>query len=102
MAKTKNQNEPLKGWQSIADFLGQPIPVAQRWAQESAMPVSRQGRYIVATPDELNRWLGRESGNPVQIATASTDLSVDLKRALSYVRARRQHQPHQLKAKPKK
>jgi hypothetical protein len=78
--------EPLKGWQQIAAFLGQPVSVAQRWAK-SGMPVSREGRQILATPQELNTWLGRESaGEPVQIATEDTDLGSELKRGLSYVR----------------
>jgi len=91
MAKAKNKPEQLKGWQAIAEFLSQPVAVAERWARQSGMPVSRQGRYVVASPEELNRWLGRESGEPVQIATESTDLAADLKRGLSYIRAHRQH-----------
>ena len=40
-----------------------------------------------ASPEELNSWLGHESaGEPVQIATETGDLSVELKRGLSYVR----------------
>ena len=56
------QSDLLKGWKQIAEFLGQPISVAQRWAT-TGMPVTRQGRFVVATPEELNNWLGRESGN---------------------------------------
>lgn len=94
MAKPKNTNEPLKGWQAIARFLSQPVAVAQRWARESAMPVEREGRYVVASPEELNRWLGRESGEPVQIATETTDLLANLRRGLSHVRERhRQTRP---------
>ncbi len=97
MAKTTNKSEQLKGWQAIAEFLSQ--PVAERWARQSGMPVSRQGRYVVASPEELNRWLGRESGEPVQIASESTDLAADLKRGLSYIRAQRQHKPSKPKSK---
>ena len=76
----------LKGWQQIATFLGQPVSVAQRWANEG-MPVKKQGRYIESSRDVLNHWLGRESaGEPVQIATPETDLSAELKRGLSFVR----------------
>jgi hypothetical protein len=51
------------------------------------MPVTRQGRRVHGSPDDLNRWLGRESaGEPVQIATETNDLSSELKRWLSYVR----------------
>ncbi len=76
----------LKGWRQIADFLGQPVSVAERWAK-SGMPVTRQGRSVTVSPEELNNWVGRESGGePVQIATESFDLSSDLKRGLSYIR----------------
>lgn len=75
----------LKGWKQIAEFLGQPISVAQRWAT-TGMPVSRQGRSVVATPEELNKWLGRESGEPVHVATNESDLSAELKRGLSHIR----------------
>jgi hypothetical protein len=50
------------------------------------MPVIRESRNVYASPEELNRWLGRESaGEPVQIATEDTDLTSELKRGLSYV-----------------
>lgn len=78
----------LKGWKQIAEFLGQQVSVAQRWAT-TGMPVSRQGRFVVATPDELNKWLGRESGEPVHVATNETDLSAELKRGLSHIRKER-------------
>ena len=80
MAKAKQQKS-LDGWQEIAAFLGQPISVAQRWAK-SGMPVAREGRRVLASPEELNCWLGREVSEPVQIATESADL----RRGLSYVR----------------
>ena len=85
--RKKPQEEPgaLKGWQQIAAFLGQPVSVAQRWA-DSGMPVEKRGRYVYSSREELNRWLGRESaGEPVQIATDETDLSAELKRGLSFV-----------------
>jgi hypothetical protein len=80
--------DELRGWAQIATFLGQPFAVAQRWAH-SGMPVSRKGRYTIASKQELSRWLGRESGvnTPVHIASNSADLTSDLKRGLSYVRA---------------
>jgi len=82
----KIESGSLKGWRQIASFLGQPLSVAQRWAK-SGMPVARQGRNVYASPEQLNLWLGRESaGEPVQIASDSTDLSSELKRGLSYVR----------------
>jgi hypothetical protein len=87
--KPKVQKERLKGWNEIAGFLGQPIAVAQRWAR-SGMPVTREGRFMYASPDELSQYLGREAGLevPVHIATENMDLSADLKRALSRVRGR--------------
>lgn len=76
----------LRGWPAIAAFLGQPISVVKRWAK-SGMRVARDGRRVVAKPQELNVWLGRESaGEPVQISHESTDLGSELKRGLSYVR----------------
>lgn len=77
--------EALKGWQQIADFLGEPASVVQRWASEG-MPVRRQGRYVETTPDEINAWLRKESGKPVHVATEDTDLTAELKRGLSFVR----------------
>jgi hypothetical protein len=76
----------LKGWQQIAAFLSQPVSVAQRWSKDG-MPVNRQGRYVTATPDDLNKWLGREAGGePVKVATAALDLSAELKRGLAFAR----------------
>ena len=75
----------LKGWQQIAGFLGEPTSVVQRWAAQG-MPVRRQGRYVATTAEELNQWLGRESGKPVHVATDSTDLTAELKRGISFVR----------------
>jgi hypothetical protein len=81
--------DELKGGQQIAAFLGQPVAVAQRWAK-SGMPVEKRGRKVYSSPEELNRWLGRESaGEPVQIATGATDLSAELKRGLSFFRKQR-------------
>jgi len=90
-AKPKPDSALLKGWQQIAAFLGLPVSAAQRWAR-SGMPVTREGRRVLASPEELNRWLGREAAEPVQIATETTDLSSELKRGLSYVRKQRQAQ----------
>jgi hypothetical protein len=83
------QPEMLKGWQQIAAYLGHPAAVVQRWASEG-MPLRRQGRFVTITPEELNAWLGRESGKPVHIATESTDLAAELKRGLSFVRGEKE------------
>jgi hypothetical protein len=78
-------SETLKSWQQIASFLGQPVSVVQRWAK-SGMPVARQGRFVTALGTALNEWLGRESGEPLHVATEKDDLSAELKRGLSFVR----------------
>lgn len=85
MAKHKTEPERLKGWLEIARFLGQPVSVAQRWAK-TGMPVTREGRHVQASPEHLNRWLGKEVSESVQIATEATDLSAELKRGLAFVR----------------
>ena len=87
MPKLKESEESLKGWTAIAKFLSQPVSTAQRWANEG-MPVTRIGRYVVASPAELERWLTREAGAKatVHIPAANTDLLSDLKRGLSEVR----------------
>jgi hypothetical protein len=97
-AKPKAQKERLKGWNEIASFLGQPVAVAQRWAR-SGMPVTREGRFMYASQEELSGYLGREAGLdvPVHIATENMDLSGDLKRALAHARAAKQD--HKQKAK---
>jgi len=88
MPKPKPQPVLLNGWQEIASFLGLPISTVRRWAK-FGMPVSRKGRRVQASPEELNRWLGREVSEPVQIANEGIDLSAELKRGLSYVRKQR-------------
>lgn len=92
-ARTKIQTDSLKGWQQIATFLGQPVSVAQRWAK-TGMPVTRQGRSVLASPTELTAWLGRESGGePVRVVTEEGDLSAQLRQGLSYVRRERREPP---------
>lgn len=90
MRKRSNQNgnsrqEILKSWQQISQFLGEPISVVQRWASEG-MPIHKEGRFVTASSDELNTWLGREAGKPVHPATEMKDLTSELKRGLSYIR----------------
>ena len=82
----------LKGWRQIAAFLGEPASVVQRWASEG-MPVRREGRLITTTPEELNVWLGKETGKPVHVATENTDLTAELKRGLSFVRHEKPQKP---------
>jgi hypothetical protein len=85
----ESPTEVLKGWREIASFLGEPTSVVQRWAGEG-MPVQRQGRFVTTTPAELNRWMGKESGKPVHVATDASDLTAELKRGLSFVRHEKQ------------
>ena len=59
--RSKDQGKSLTGWAEIAAFLAQSMSVAQRWAK-NGMPITTQGRITVALPDELSKWLGRESG----------------------------------------
>ncbi len=82
---TKAVPRTLKGWQLIADFLGEPQSVVQRWTNEG-MPVHKEGRFVLTSVNELNAWLGRESGKPVHAATETKDLTLELKRGLAYVR----------------
>jgi hypothetical protein len=98
MPAPQKESEPRKGWQQIATFLGLPISAAKRWAK-SGLPVTHEGRRVQASPEELNRWLGYEAAEPVQIATGNTDLGAELKRGLSYVRKQRQAQ-NKKKKKP--
>ena len=89
--KSKTGVDELKGWQEIAAFLGQPVAVAQGWARSEGMPAERRGRYVYASRQKLNQWLGRESsGEPVQISTEDTDLGAELKRGLALVRKKKQ------------
>ena len=90
MAKAKKE-EPkpdiLKGWAAIAQYLGQPVSVVQRWSNEG-MPVTKEGRYVHAVPEEITQWIGNDSGKGrlVRIASENENLADDLKKALSYVR----------------
>jgi hypothetical protein len=97
----KTQPEMLKGWQQIAGFLGEPQSVVQRWASDG-MPVRKQGRYVETTPEELNAWLGKESGKPVHVATENTDLTAELKRGLSFVRHEKQTTPERKQSRTAK
>ena len=77
----------FRGWKAIADYLSQPASTAQRWAKDG-MPVRREGRNVVADPQELNAWLGHESHAPgaVTIASNSGDLTANLRHGLNAIR----------------
>ncbi|HEX3821837.1 MAG TPA: hypothetical protein VHW45_16000 [Candidatus Sulfotelmatobacter sp.] len=53
------------------------------------MPVSREGRFVTASLEELSRYMGREAGLnvPVHVASGDMDMSGDLKRALTFARS---------------
>jgi hypothetical protein len=88
VSKVSRPSDELKGWLQIAAFLGEPTSVVQRWASEG-MPVRRQGRFVSTTPQELNDWMGKESGKPVHVATGNADLTSELKRAVSFARRKK-------------
>jgi hypothetical protein len=90
--KGKPQPESLKGWKQISEFLGEPVSVVKRWAAEG-MPLHREGPFVFTSSNELNAWLGKESGKPVHVATENTDLTAELKRGLSFIRHEKEEQP---------
>ncbi|HXM10898.1 MAG TPA: hypothetical protein VN946_13185 [Terriglobales bacterium] len=79
-----SQASGLRGWPAIAQFLGMPDSTVHRWAKEG-MPVRREGRNVVASPEELNRWLQLTSGEAasVQVATPGSDLLKDLRASVA-------------------
>ena len=80
----------LRGWSAIARFLGMPDSTAHRWAKEG-MPVRREGRNVVASPEELNEWLQRSSGEAVgvHVVTPGSDLLKDLRASLAVQKSSR-------------
>jgi hypothetical protein len=74
----------LRGWPAISLFLGMPHSTAHRWAKEG-MPVRREGRNVVASPEELNQWLQRTSGEAagVHVVTPGADLLKDLRASVA-------------------
>jgi hypothetical protein len=74
MAGLHNGFEPIGGLEANLMHWVCPISAAQRWA-EARMPITREGRRVQPSPEELTRWLGRESaGEPDQIATENPSL----------------------------
>jgi hypothetical protein len=92
--KSKGQAQPetLKGWKQISEFLGEPVSVVKRWAADG-MPLHREGQFVATSSNELNSWLGQESGKPVHVATDNTDLTAELKRGLSFIRHEKPETP---------
>ncbi len=85
----------LKGWKAIADFMGQPVAVIERWAKDG-MPVRREGRYTTGRPDELSAWMANEIGAraPVHIGD-DRDFRDDLRASIA--EARRERRIHCVK-----
>jgi phage terminase Nu1 subunit (DNA packaging protein) len=79
------QSQVLKGWRQIAEFLGQPLSVVERWAK-SGLPVERRGRSVVASTEQLSSWLQRETGEPVHLESEDADLTAELKRSVAQAR----------------
>jgi hypothetical protein len=55
------------------------------------MPVERKGRFAVANPDALNRWLASQAHSPEPfhiVHTGERDLVDELKRSLAATRKR--------------
>jgi hypothetical protein len=93
MARNNPAKERLKGWSNIARYMGQTTATVQRWAK-SGMPLSREGRSVVASGEALRTWLARESGHQsAQIITNETDLGAVLKHGLKDLRANRKADP---------
>jgi hypothetical protein len=90
----------LRGWPAIAQFLGMPNSTVHRWAKEG-MPVRRESRNVIASPEELNRWLQRTSGEAagVHLVTPGSDLLKDLRASVAVQRNSR-NSPPQLKNEP--
>jgi hypothetical protein len=81
---TKLEAQILTGWSNIAKFLGQSVAVAQRWANDGT-PVQLKGRSMTASPEQLSKWLGWESGarEPMHITQPEDDdLLKDLRSGL--------------------
>ena len=84
-------SETLQGWKAIAEYLGQPVASAQRWAKDG-MPVQRSGRFVTADAKALDQWIAREShaAAPVHIPRAGErDLVAELQRGLLAARKRK-------------
>ncbi len=96
-----SESSELRGWQSIARFLGMPNSTAHRWAKEG-MPVRREGRNVVASPEELNQWLQRTSGEAVgvHVLTPGSDLLKDLRASVA-ARKGSKNSPSQSKNEPR-
>jgi hypothetical protein len=77
----KAEPKILTGWKDIARYLGMSVRSLQRYEHTCGLPVRRPSPSlrgaVMATTEELDRWLRRESapknnqGGPARFATAS-------------------------------
>src|SRR4051812_24811224 len=87
-APTRDEAQ-LKGWAEISRFLELPVSSVQRWAKEG-LPVRREGRYVVASREELNQWIGsNRSGASTVLTNNKTDLANELKRSVDFAKRKR-------------
>ena len=79
-----SKSSDLRGWPAITQFLSMPNSTAHRWAKEG-MPVRREARNVVASPEELNQWLQRTSGEGagVHVVSAGSNLLKHLRASLA-------------------
>jgi hypothetical protein len=90
ITKPAKPPEKLQGWKAIAEYLGIGTATAQHWAK-TGMPVKREGRFMVADPEELRAWLGEEAHLPAPAAVLApgaerTDITAALKESITVLR----------------
>jgi hypothetical protein len=79
-----SKSSDLRGWSVIVQFLAMPKSTIHRWAKEG-MPVRREGRNVVARPEELNHWLQQTAGEAAgaHVVTPGSDLLKDLRASVA-------------------
>src|SRR5204863_2744069 len=90
MPKVRSQPSPTerlerKVGKTSLDFWDNPHPLHRDGLKKECQS-NATGGWCRRFPTRVNQWLGRETHEPVQIATETPDLSSDLKRGLAYVR----------------
>jgi hypothetical protein len=92
MAKRKKQserNDELKSWAEIATFIELPVSTIHRWAK-LGMPVSRKGRHVVASRQDLLQWVSsKRSGAPTAVVSNTSDLAAEMRRSLKSLKPKR-------------
>src|SRR5713101_7771948 len=89
-----SKSSELRGWLASARYLGMPNSTLHRWAKEG-MPVRRESRNVVASPEELNQWLQRTSGEAVgvHLVTPGSDLLKDLRASVALQKSSKNSPP---------